>query len=363
MSRPNRSGCLLRGWQRPCLAAVCAVFAWPLAPVSGQDVLWDNGQWDGSSNISSERNTVVTESWAVDDVSFVSDVEIRRYRWTAILLDGWGGSGPTGVDFVVLSSELEKFVELRDLTYTMERIGEVFGNPYFRFEVDALDVGLPAGRYYIGARPVGRGQYQAFACLNQGLLGNTEAYWRSPWFGFPDWVSVAQIIGVRRDIAFTVFGHVVREEVRAESFTVPLGRHLSGEVADLHESDDLYVTIRNRALMALTLPMIRMEVQGTTAVETASRITVTVETAASNMPNQPLQRLALFDYIAERWITIDERATTIIDTSIEVIIEDDPTRFIAPGTGQLKMRLDWFDPGATTPWGVRIDQATWVVER
>lgn len=331
--------------------------------VRAQGILWDNGEWDQSSNISSERNTVVTESWAVDDVSFGTDVEIERYRWTAILLDGWGGASPTGVDFVVLSGEFKKIVELRDLSYTMERIGEVFGNPYFKFEVDALDVGLPAGRYYIGARPVGRGQYQAFACLNRDLLGNTEAYWRSPWFGFPDWVSVAQIIGVRRDIAFTVFGHVVREEVRAESFTVPLGRLLSGDVSDLHESDDRYVTIRNWPLMALTLPMIRMEVEGTTAVEEASRLTVTVETAASSLPNQPLQRLALFDYANETWVTIDNRPTTIIDASISVVVEEDPQRFIAPGTGQLKMRLDWLDPGATTPWGVRIDHVTWTIER
>jgi len=277
---------------------------------------------------------------------------------------GWlGGGSPTGVDFVVLSNELEKILELWDLTYTMERIGEVFGQPYFRFEVDALDVRLPAGRYYIGARPVGRGQYQAFACLNRDLLGNTEAYWRSPWFGFPDWVSVAQVIGVRRDIAFTVFGHVVREEVEAESFTVPLGRHLSGEVSDLHQSDDSYVTIRSRALMALTLPMIRMEVQGTTTVETASRITITVETAASNLPKQPLQRLALFDYGAETWVIIDERATTVIDSIIDVVVDHDPTRFIAPGTGKLKMRLDWFDPGLFAAWGVRVDHATWTVER
>lgn len=62
--------------------------------VCAQNVLWENGEWDQSSNVSSERNTVVSESWAVDDVSFGSDVEIQRYRWTVILLDGWGGATP-----------------------------------------------------------------------------------------------------------------------------------------------------------------------------------------------------------------------------------------------------------------------------
>ncbi|MCL4199517.1 MAG: hypothetical protein KJZ69_18640, partial [Phycisphaerales bacterium] len=153
---------------------------------------------------------------------------------------------------------------------------------------------------------------------------------------------------------------ITRESTAVQRFLSGL---LGGEISDLHQSDDRYVTIRDRALMAMSLPMIRMEVEGTTAVETASRITVTVETAASGLPNQPLQRLALFDYIAGQWTTIDERAAPPVDTVVEIVVVDDPTRFIAPGAGQLKMRLDWFDPGATTPWGVRIDHATWTVER
>jgi len=360
MSRPNQSGCLLRGWKRPCLVAVCAAFAWPLAPALGQDVLWDNGAWRLQANLASERNTEVPDAWTIDDAIFESDVLITGYHWYSLLANGFE---PRAVDFIVLTDDFVEIFELRDLPYQSEFLGYARGRPYFRMEIAGLDVHLPAGHYFLAARPVGQGQYRAFSGLNWPGFGQSEAFFRSDFFGYPEWTSVQNIHGTPFDIAFTVFGHVVREEVEAESFTVPLGRHRSGEVADLHESDDRYVTIRNRALMALTLPMIRMEVQGTTAVETASRITVTVETAASNLPNQPLQRLALFDYIAERWIIIDERATTIIDTPIEVIVEDDPTRFIAPGSGQLKMRLDWLDPGATTPWGVRIDHANWTVER
>lgn len=339
------------------------IFGWCVSFASAQDVLWDNFEFDGRSSISSERNTLVPDSWAVDDAVFTSGVRITGYRWFTILRDNWGGARPTGADFIALTDEFETIVELNDLPYEMEFVGEFRGFPYFRIEVHGLDLSLEQGHYYLGGRPVGEGQYQALTGLNATVLGETEAYFRSAHFGYPNWTSIANVVGVRFDIAFTVFGHVVRDEVRAESFTVPLGRHLSGEVSDLHESDDRYITIRNRALAAMTLPMIRMEVQGTTAVETASRITVRVEDAASSLPNQPLQRLALFDYAAAQWVTIDERAAPAVDTVVEVIVEDAPTRFIAPATGQLKMRLDWFDPGATTPWGVRIDHATWTVER
>ncbi len=345
---------------RLCKWIACCMLS--SSPIAGaQSILWHNGDWEGSgSNISSERNTVVTESWAIDDAIFASDVTITGYHWFSILVNGLE---PVAVDFIVLDDTFEKIVELRDLPFGREFIRDVGGHPAFRMEIADLDVRLPPGRYYIAGRPVGEGEHQATTLLNRTIRGVTATYFRSSFFGYLDWTPIENIFGTAFDIACTVFGHVVRDEVEAESFTVPLGRLLGGEVADLHESDDRYITIRNRALMAMTLPMIRMEVQGTTAVETASRITVTVETAASNLPNQPLQRLALFDYIAERWITIDERAAPPVDTVVEVIIEDDPTRFIAPGTGQLKMRLDWFDPGATTPWGVRIDHATWTVER
>ncbi len=339
------------------LCGHCAALA------TAQVVLWDNGEFDRRASISCERDTLVDESWAVDDAIFEEAVVISGYRWYTILWEDWGGERPVAVDVIVLTDRFEKVVELRDLQYEMKFVGDFRGFPYYRIEVHGLDITLPSGRYYLGGRPVGQGRFQAFTGLNNTLLGRTEAFWRSKWFGFPNWVSVGAVLGTRFDIAFTVFGHVVREEVEAESFTVPLGRHLSGEVSDLHESDDRYITIRNRALMAMTLPMIRMEVQGTTAVETASRITVTVETAASNLPKQPLQRLALFDYATESWVTIDERTAPPVDTVVEVIVEDDPTRFIAPGAGQLKLRLDWFDPGATTPWGVRIDHTTWTVER
>ncbi len=333
-----------------------------LSPIArAQSILWQNGDWEGSgSNISSERNTVVTESWAIDDAIFDASVAITGYHWYSILVNGLE---PVAVDLIVLDESFEKIIELRDLPFEREFIRDVAGHPAFRMEISDLDVRLPPGRYYIAGRPVGEGEHQATTLLNRTIRGVTATYFRSSFFGYLDWTPIENIFGTAFDIAFTVFGHIVRDEVEAESFTVPLGRHLSGEVSDLHESDDSYVTIRNRALAAVMLPMMRMEVQGTTAVETASRITVTVETAASRLPNQPLQRLALFDHVAGQWITIDERAAPPVDTVVEVIVEDDPTRYIAPGAGQLKMRLDWFDPGATTPWGVRIDHATWTVER
>ncbi len=346
---------LAPGW---FLAAI-AIGACPTT-VLGQGVLWDNGRYDESSNLASMRNPMI-EAWTVDDIVIESDVVITGYRWYSVLRNRFE---PTGADIIILTEGFAKVIELRDVPVEVRFVGEVMGVPRFQMDLENLSIGLPRGHYYLGARPVSdREGDDGYTLLTRTISGVTAAYFRSVFFGYPEWTSILNIHGSPFDIGFTVFGQVVREEVRAASLTIRLGRHLGGEISDLHQSDDRYVTIRDRALMAMSLPMIRMEVEGTTAVETASRITVTVETAASGLPNQPLQRLALFDYIAGQWTTIDERAAPPVDTVVEIVVVDDPARFIAPGAGQLKMRLDWFDPGATTPWGVRIDHATWTVER
>ncbi len=340
-------------------AAVAALLL-SAVPAWAQIVLWDNGERDDSGGVISGRQLQFQEAWLVDDAVFEQAVTITGYRWFSLLDEGLQ---PVSADFIVLTAEFEKIVELRDMAFTSAKVGRRGRLIVYRMELSGLEITLPPSRYFLGARPVGQGEHGAYTATKYEVLGESEGYFRSVSLGYPDWIPISALTGSQRDIAFTVFGHVVRDEVEAESFTVPLGRLLGGEVSDLNESDDRYVTIRNRALMALTLPIIRMEVQGTTAVEQASRITVTVETAASNLPNQPLQRLALLDFAAGQWIIIDERPAPPVDTVVEVIIEDDPTRFIAPGAGQLRMRLDWLDAGATTPWGVRIDHATWVVER
>ena len=109
----------------------------------------------------------------------------------------------------------------------------------------------------------------------------------------------------------------------------------------------------------------RLEVESRTALQSASQIVVTLEAASDARPARPPQRLQLFDYQAAVWVTIDERTASFDDSVVEAVITNDPTRFIAPKTGGLRMRIDWFDPGPTfnVSWGARVDQAVWTVTR
>jgi len=169
---------------------------------SAQNILWDNGEWDGSSGEFGERNTDIPDDWTVDDVVFNQDIIINGYRWFS-LIDGFD---PVGADFIILTDSFTPVLELTDLPFTSTLIGEGFGRPLFQMDITNLNIQLPAGHYYLGGRPVGQGFGRAFTAGNSTILGKTEAYIKAPFFGYPDWVSIVEVEGFQLDIAFAVFG-------------------------------------------------------------------------------------------------------------------------------------------------------------
>lgn len=152
------------------------------------------------------------------------------------------------------------------------------------------------------------------------------------------------------------------ETVLPSAFNVAFGNYQAGTITDLHDSDDSYVIIGQRAAASVLLPLIRLEVDGTATKDTASSLEVTFEAAATALPTQPPQRLSLFNYDAS-WEIVDERAATLTDSVVVVNITTDAQRFVETGTGALAMRVEWFDPGDVffVDWGSLTDQAVWVV--
>jgi hypothetical protein len=169
------------------------------------DVIWDNGGYAQEAGYSSERDTLVPESWTVDDVVLGDEVVVREFQWTSLMsLDD-----PVGADFLVLTADFQPVVELRDLAYTRELIGESFGLDLYRVTLSDLGVRLDPGRYYLGGRMVGSGDGRAFAALRSEIRGQTQAYIRSEHFGFPDWTPVIEGLGGAYDMVFTVYGDII----------------------------------------------------------------------------------------------------------------------------------------------------------
>jgi hypothetical protein len=144
-------------------------------------------------------------------------------------------------------------------------------------------------------------------------------------------------------------------------FSVGFGALQSGDAEDLHESDDNYVRIQQRAAVAPTLPVVRLDAFGSSSLFVASEVTYTLEAAATALPANVPQTIQLYDFDANTFETIDSRMATTSDSVVDVTIADDPSRFIVAGSGSVWARLNWFDPGDVlfAAWGVRIDQAVW----
>ena len=129
--------------------------------------------------------------------------------------------------------------------------------------------------------------------------------------------------------------------------------------SSVRKSDDAYVILEPRPALTASLPLIRARFDAVAPFDTASVITAIFETGSDSIPTRSPQRLSLFDYEADTWETVDERITTFEDAVVEVTIDDEPGRFIQPGTRAMAARAEYFDPGNVfrPSWIVRIDQA------
>ena len=95
----------------PLFPAIILIASIPVPSVFAQNILWDNGEWDGSSGEFGERNTDIPDDWTVDDVVFNQDVIINDYRWFS-LIDGFE---PVSTDFIILTDSFTPVLELTDL--------------------------------------------------------------------------------------------------------------------------------------------------------------------------------------------------------------------------------------------------------
>jgi hypothetical protein len=186
-------------------------------------VLWDNYQgpkgFDEIGGFSSERNPIIKDSWTVDDALLSHPVRVDQIRWI-----GWFSKASTHdelTDVIVLRPNqqggLETIAEWRDLKYNY-RIFLLyeFLDPYEgTVQLPPGGIELPPGHYYFGTRLAttryGWRNFAATAGLGN-LKGLTEAYFKSPDYGYPEWTRVSQTKGgYSTDVAFRLDGEIIPE--------------------------------------------------------------------------------------------------------------------------------------------------------
>ena len=194
---------------RPCPLCIMFVALFGCIPRdSDADLLWNNGEYKGSSALSSERNTIIPESWVVDDAILAGPSVITDFEWICLMSRQFT---PSFADFIILGDKFQRLYELKDLSYERLFEGESFGYDLWSMSVHNLSIFLPGGRYYFGGRPVGNGDYRAFTGEKRMPLGKTEAFFQLEYFGYPDWTSVVEVKGVPFDATFKLYGEPVPE--------------------------------------------------------------------------------------------------------------------------------------------------------
>jgi hypothetical protein len=183
---------------------------WTINP----DVVWDNGYPNEVNGLCCQRVGSVPVSDVADDFHTTQTWTITGAEWDTIddTTYAWDGTDdmiiyeftPTGPGAIVQ--------EIWNVPNTRVQMGELFGRPWWRYTIDlvaeGLEFDLPAGDYYILLRPYTPGTIgQSFwATSDAPPESQSEVYFRSDYFGYPDWVIGNIVFGTSYDVSFRIFG-------------------------------------------------------------------------------------------------------------------------------------------------------------
>lgn len=151
--------------------------------------------------------------------------------------------------------------------------------------------------------------------------------------------------------------------VSSSAYTVTRGSQQSGVLSDLFQRDGSRVVVQQRAQASPATPNVQVEITGISSNRTPSSMTLRLVLSSSGSPRSRIvQRVEVFDFTQNAWSRLNEREPTSSDTALELDVPN-PARHINQSTGEMRVRLSWFDRGATSPgWVSRLDEVAWLVQ-
>ena len=118
---------------------------------------------------------------------------------------------------------------------------------------------------------------------------------------------------------------------------VVLGGLISGSVEDLSSSDNQYLKAYGRDRKS---PGIELEVECQSPTEKPSRLRMTIESSQLSLPTRVIELVELYDFEAGAFIEIGRRdPQPVRDRSFVCDPTGDLSRFVEPGTGRVRARL------------------------
>jgi hypothetical protein len=177
-------------------------------------LLWDNGDPDFDDGCPCQRIGFGGLSDTADDFHLTKKSTIETVVWetgddTTYL---WDGLADLIVYEYTAAGPGVELMKLLEIASTREYVGEFYGLLCYRYTIDLIGQGqqftLPAGDYYILLRPYTAGTVgHSFWLTSPAPAGSTsECYFRSDYWGYPNWVPISDVIGFVYDVNFKLYG-------------------------------------------------------------------------------------------------------------------------------------------------------------
>ncbi|MCH7527521.1 MAG: hypothetical protein IID39_08795 [Planctomycetes bacterium] len=211
------------------------------------------------------------------------------------------------------------------------------------------------------------GQFQPIEFVKQ----SKTPYTRNRWGDYSGTASDPTQVGrfwIHHEYAVTntSWNTWIAEVLMASGLPIDLriirGRHVAGELADLFASDDSRMVFQPGITLDPDEPPVWLELTGRSPSGSPSELAFTLETRVDT-PGVT-QTISLFNYDAGEFEEIDSRTASFNnDSTVEIVVGGDPSRFIKSDTLEMKAELTW-KPGPLVilfPWNIGIDQAVWSI--
>ncbi len=146
-----------------------------------------------------------------------------------------------------------------------------------------------------------------------------------------------------------------------ETLTIVRALPIEGDMEDLFFSDNSYLVIQPAALVPLPGPPVQVEVEGTSPVDNPSELRFRYEGHATVTPVE--QVILLFNYDTQEYDVVDVRVAATSDEVVQILISDDPGRYIEAGTGKMKTLMTFLSTSFVEYLlaVAEFDQAIWLI--
>ncbi len=149
--------------------------------------------------------------------------------------------------------------------------------------------------------------------------------------------------------------------VLPDALTIIRGLHTEGDLEDLFTSDNARVVVQPSAIAPQPGPPVQVEVEGTSPLDDPSELSFRYE---GHVTVEPVElEILLFNFDTQEYDSVYVDAAATSDEVVDIVISDDPGRYIEAGTGKTRTLMTFISLSfeGFLLAVAQFDQAVWMV--